>query len=808
MASAFVGLSVKVHLTNGSSLKGHVANVDPITQRLMLQDVVIQYAEESDVKILPTFSVGGGEIKDLQVLPTQPAVHPAPQPSPTMSVTSTSTAATGSVQYPHQQQYQHPQPSHLHPMPHYQQQHHQPLQYQLEPGAHMHAPLVAPSPSQLPAHPYPATTSSVNNLPYHDPAIISFTHPDKLKKPQDEVEVLSEKLSSTKVNKQHSSLHIQNDHLTIAESSATESAPRGQRRSRRSTNNGNNNAGHSNYHHNNHHHHHHHHHHNNHYHNNNSDYGSPRAAQQVLGNKRSSRKYKEPVNEWATGDTEDFKDEDFDFQSNLDLFDKARVFAEIREADDTAPESLLVNLNRNPNRARALEESPMMKKLLPTENVLDPAPKKRPGFKRGGSNSSGANHRHHHKSGKEGLGSELSEEDEADDSDDEGSWISSNNSSSGDENEAGSPLQPMSGAVVAGKKSSTLALGLNGEGGNQSSSTSSIKRKTRGAVKIQTLTGVLCPTVTSSQMQEAEKLSALEMGLSESQMIENGGRGAAMMCLQALGGSRRIQPNNHNSAPIVVILAGNNRTGAYALCAGRHLSNHGCQVLAFVAGSNREDQLHASVAGQSRGFIASGGEMLHTITELPESSSSPVDLIMDGMLGYQFGIRDIVDAVERETVCDLMDWANDNKAPVLSLDLPSGVHGMTSPSSSSATKSKNGSRSASRGEGAGSGCGSGADTGKGCSNGSGSVGGSASAISNKANAAGKGGGADMSKFCIRPKWTLCLGAPKTGCRSRATTGELFLTDLGIPRACWKRAGVKGWGMPYGADFLVGLEYLS
>lgn len=119
---------------------------------------------------------------------------------------------------------------------------------------------------------------------------------------------------------------------------------------------------------------------------------------------------------------------------------------------------------------------------------------------------------------------------------------------------------------------------------------------------------------------------------------------------------------------------------------------------------------------------------------------------MDGMLGYQYTVREIVDACERETVCDLMDWANDNKAPVLSLDMPSGVDGTT-------------------------------------------------------------GHGDKTKFCVRPKWTLCLGAPKAGCKSRSTTGELFLTDLGIPRVCWKKAGVKGWGMPWGADFLVGLEYL-
>jgi hypothetical protein len=37
-----------------------------------------------------------------------------------------------------------------------------------------------------------------------------------------------------------------------------------------------------------------------------------------------------PVHAWAGGDVNDFKEEEFDFQANLDMFDKAKVFAEIR----------------------------------------------------------------------------------------------------------------------------------------------------------------------------------------------------------------------------------------------------------------------------------------------------------------------------------------------------------------------------------------------------------------------------------------------------------------------------------------------
>lgn len=64
-------------------------------------------------------------------------------------------------------------------------------------------------------------------------------------------------------------------------------------------------------------------------------------------------------------------------------------------------------------------------------------------------------------------------------------------------------------------------------------------------------------------------------------MIENGGRNAAMMVLQAWG-SRRLQRSNHNAPPLVVVLAGNNKTGAMALCAGRHLANREVRVMAFV----------------------------------------------------------------------------------------------------------------------------------------------------------------------------------------------------------------------------------
>jgi hypothetical protein len=163
--------------------------------------------------------------------------------------------------------------------------------------------------------------------------------------------------------------------------------------------------------------------------------------------------------------------------------------------DSTAPESLLVNINRNPNyrNGNYSNQNPQLK-LASHENVLEVSTRKSKFY-------------------------HTDEEDEAanhGEVDSDGSW----------------------------KK----------------------KKKANGAidhrkVKIRTLTGVACPTVQPLQMVEVERIAgkvcshlkntvdkcslilniyiymfpASETGPNEDQMIENGGRGASMMCLQALG---------------------------------------------------------------------------------------------------------------------------------------------------------------------------------------------------------------------------------------------------------------------------------
>lgn len=94
-------------------------------------------------------------------------------------------------------------------------------------------------------------------------------------------------------------------------------------------------------------------------------------------------------------------------------------------------------------------------------------------------------------------------------------------------------------------------------------------------------------TVTPEQMANAEK-AAVEAGMSEAALVENAGRGIAEAVISSLGGNR-LDRKNHNPAPLVVVLAGNNRTGEYALCAGRWLSLRGIRVLGVMCSGEEEE---------------------------------------------------------------------------------------------------------------------------------------------------------------------------------------------------------------------------
>jgi NAD(P)H-hydrate epimerase len=166
------------------------------------------------------------------------------------------------------------------------------------------------------------------------------------------------------------------------------------------------------------------------------------------------------------------------------------------------------------------------------------------------------------------------------------------------------------------------------------------------------------PIVTVDQMREVDRIMVDELQIELIQMMENAGRCLALHTRNWLGGEvvgRRV-----------VVLAGSGGNGGGGLVAGRRLSIWGANV-SVVLGQARGD-MHGVPAHQLEILDGLGIPVL-----LPEQSSLNVvagaDGIVDALLGYS------LQGPPREPIASLIRVANDASAPVIALDIPSGLHG-------------------------------------------------------------------------------------------------------------------------------------
>jgi NAD(P)H-hydrate epimerase len=226
-------------------------------------------------------------------------------------------------------------------------------------------------------------------------------------------------------------------------------------------------------------------------------------------------------------------------------------------------------------------------------------------------------------------------------------------------------------------------------------------------------------TVTAQEMREVDRIATEETGPNIFQMMENAGRNLALLAIQLLG-------KDWQKAQIIV-LAGAGGNGGGGICAARHLANRDLEVRLCLA---RPEGLGEIAAWQRKVFLSAGGSVIAT-SDLPKMRP---DLILDALIGY--GLKSAPD----ENTARLIQWANSSGAPILALDVPSGLDATT----------------------------------------------------------GEAPGA-----CIAPKWTITLALPKTGLLPEKT-GELYLADLGIPGAAYRRLRLE-YLNPFGPDFIVRLH---
>lgn len=230
--------------------------------------------------------------------------------------------------------------------------------------------------------------------------------------------------------------------------------------------------------------------------------------------------------------------------------------------------------------------------------------------------------------------------------------------------------------------------------------------------------GVAVPAVTADQVREIDRLAIEETGPNLFQMMENAGRSLALQTIHLLGAGWR--------GARVVVLAGGGGNGGGGICAARHLANRNVDVAVILS---QPDRLGEVPSFQRKVFLSAGGRELH-IEALPAPRP---DVIVDALIGY--GLRE----APQGRTAELIAWANASGAPILALDVPSGMDATTGHSPGT---------------------------------------------------------------CIDAEATLTLALPKTGLAG-AAAGDLWLADLGIPRATFERAGLT-YVDPFGGRYRVRL----
>ena len=235
-----------------------------------------------------------------------------------------------------------------------------------------------------------------------------------------------------------------------------------------------------------------------------------------------------------------------------------------------------------------------------------------------------------------------------------------------------------------------------------------------------TESGIEVPAVTTDQMREIDRVAIEEVGPNLYQMMENAGRNLALMVLDRLG-------EGWASVPIVV-LAGTGGNGGGGICAARHLANRGADVTVVISDPERLAPVPAEQLGVFRGTPG-------RLASIQELGSLEAGLVVDAVIGYSLG------GAPRGAVETMIAWAGEGSAPVISLDVPSGVEATT--------------------------------------------------------------GGTPGSF-VEAVVTLTLALPKTGLDA-AAVGELWLADLGIPGEVYRRVGIEIPVEMFRSRYRVGLQ---
>lgn len=163
------------------------------------------------------------------------------------------------------------------------------------------------------------------------------------------------------------------------------------------------------------------------------------------------------------------------------------------------------------------------------------------------------------------------------------------------------------------------------------------------------------PTVDTAQMIEVDRAMIEDFHIELVQMMENAGRNLAHLA--------RIRFCEGNPVDKrIVVLAGTGGNGGGAMVCARRLHNWGAHVHVFLTKpANAFTPIPAHQLDILQRMQVSVAQA-DTITEM-----ASVDLIIDGVIGYS------LKGAPRGTAREMIVWANNQSAPILALDAPSGT---------------------------------------------------------------------------------------------------------------------------------------
>ena len=168
-------------------------------------------------------------------------------------------------------------------------------------------------------------------------------------------------------------------------------------------------------------------------------------------------------------------------------------------------------------------------------------------------------------------------------------------------------------------------------------------------------TDIAVPSVSADQMREVDRLMIEEIGITLVQMMENAGRSLAQVAR-----SRFLDGDARGKRMLVLCGAGGN--GGGGLVCARRLQNWGADVQVLLSGAPEK---LGDVPRHQLGILDAMGMQAKVAVE--EAELPPADLIVDALIGYS--LRGAPEGV----AAALVRAANGHRAPILALDVPTGL---------------------------------------------------------------------------------------------------------------------------------------